>query len=159
MQSDNHIRIAAFLNTFSTGTLIFHKPGKDFFYYGTFVCIPGTSFALLSRSKEVEWKAEEKEYFSLSLPGLFFLESFLFSAQNGQVLMDKSGLCRESGSNLQTMLLTQALLHRSSPLPLPASSYTVRNPGRKSSQQRKQQYPISALPASVKSTLRVHRKW
>lgn len=59
MQTDNHIkghqiRIAALLNTFSTGTLICHKPGKDFFYYVTFVCIPGTSFALLSRSKKVE---------------------------------------------------------------------------------------------------------
>lgn len=63
-------------------------------------------------------KGRKKEYFPLSLPALSFLESFLFSAQNGRVLRGKSGLCRELGSNLQTMLPTQALLHRSSPLPL-----------------------------------------
>lgn len=71
-------------------------------------------------------KGRKKEYFPLSLPALSLLESFLFSEQNGRVLTGRSGLCSESGSNLQTTLLTQVLLHRSSPLPLPASSYTVR---------------------------------
>lgn len=72
-------------------------------------------------------KGRKKEYFALSLPALSLL--FLFSAESGWVLRGKSGLCSEAGSNLQTMLLTQALLHRSSPLL--ANSYTVSNPGRK----------------------------
>lgn len=112
MPSDNHIRghqirIVAFLNSFSTGTLILHRPGKDFLYYAKVVRIPGTSFALLSRSKKWKERQENSIFHCPSLPSL--LESFLFSAQNGRVLRGKSGLCSEPGSNLQTMLLTQAL--------------------------------------------------
>lgn len=72
MKSDNHIRghqirIVAFLNTFSTGTLTFHKPGKHFLSYVTFVHIPDTSFALLPRSKK--WKErQEKRVFSTVPP-------------------------------------------------------------------------------------------
>lgn len=160
MQSDNHIRrhqirMAAFLNTFSTGTLIFHKPGKDFLYYVTFVCIPGTSFALLSRSKE--WnERQEKRVFSTVPPCLesFFIQCTEWTGVKGQIrtvqwtrVQPRDHAANTStAAQVSTTATACHLLHR-------------RNPGRKSSQRRKQQYPISALPVSVKSILRVHRKW
>lgn len=148
MQSDNHIRghqirIPAFLNTFSTGTLILHRPGKDFLYYVTFVCIPGTSFALLTRSKKWKERQEKRIFFTVPLsPWELFVQCTEWTGIKGQI---------------RTVQWT-----RVQPTDHAANTDTAtawRNPGRKSSQRRKQQYPVSALPASLKSILRVRRKW
>lgn len=163
MKSDNHIRghqirIVAFLNTFSTGTLTFHKPGKHFLSYVTFVHIPDTSFALLPRSKK--WKErQEKRVFStvppcpLS-PWELFVQWTEWTSVNRQIRTVQWIRVQPTDHAADTSTAAQVLTTATA-----CQFLHSENTGRKSSDRRKQQYPVSALPASVKSILRVHRKW
>lgn len=74
MRSDNHIRgyqirIAAFLNISSVGTLIFHEPGKDFLHY---ICLYSWYFfCSITWTKKVQRKAGKRSIFHCaSLPSL-----------------------------------------------------------------------------------------